>query len=77
MATLLDTRDAFRRLRGQGGVTDVDEQVEEVEQRLTQRIDRLEERLGQQIEQIRSDVPRTVVSSVAAVGIPTTMFLLE
>lgn len=126
MPTLIDTREAFRRLREQGGFTDdqadaivdiftdVDEQVatrgdierldakittveerldekidgvekhldekidgveerldkkiDEVESRLTQRIEVSEERLGQQVEQVRSELTRTVVASVAAVG---------
>jgi gamma-glutamyl phosphate reductase len=53
-----------------------------VEERLTQRIELSEERLGQQIEQVRTEVTRTGVASVAAVGailavvIPLAIFLL-
>lgn len=86
MPTLIDTREAFRRLREQGGFTDeqadaivdlfrdADEEVatrsdiEELDERLTQRIDLSEERLGQKIEQVRTRLTQTVVSSVAAAG---------
>jgi hypothetical protein len=107
MPTLIDTRDAFRRLQEHGGFseaqadaivdifTDVDDQVatrgdverlderiEEVEDRLTQRIELSEERLGQKVEGVRSELTRTVVASVAAVGavlavvIPLAIYLM-
>jgi len=82
MPTLIDTRDAFRQLREEGGFSedqadaivdlfrDADEEVatrsdiEELDERLTQRIELSEERLGQRIQEVRS----SVVSAVAAVG---------
>jgi F0F1-type ATP synthase membrane subunit b/b' len=84
MPTLIDTRDAFRRLR-EGGLSeeqadaivelfrDTDEvathgDIEELDEHLTHRIELSEERLGQKMEQIRTSLTRTVVSAVAAVG---------
>lgn len=56
--------------------------IEELDERLTQRIELSEERLGQKVEQIRTELTRTVVSSVAAAGgvlavvIPLTIYLI-
>jgi hypothetical protein len=99
MPTLIDTRDAFRRLH-EAGLSeseadaivdlfrDADEEVatrsdiEELDERLTQRIELSEERLGQKMEGIRSDLTRTIVASVAAVGavlavvIPLAIYLM-
>jgi hypothetical protein len=57
------------------------EDLNEVEDRLTQRIELSEERLGQKVEGIRSELTRTVVASVAAgsaflaVVIPLSIYL--
>jgi len=100
MPTLIDTRDAFRRLRNEGGFSeeqadvivdlfrDADREVatrgdiEELDERLTQRIELSEERLGQKVEGIRSELTRTVVTAVGAgsaflaVVIPLAIYLM-
>ena len=96
MPTLIDTRDAFRRLRDQGGFSeeqadaivdlfrDADEEVatrsdlDELEERLTQRIELSEERLGQKVEGTRSSIVSAVaaVGAVLAVVIPLAIYLL-
>jgi type I restriction-modification system DNA methylase subunit len=93
MPTLIDTRNAFRRLREEGGFSeeqadaivdlfrDADEEVatrsdiEELDKRLTQRIELSEERLGQKVEGVRSELTRTIVAYVAAVGAVLTVVI--
>ena len=100
MPTPIDTRDAFRRLRDEGGFSEsqadaivdlfrdtdeevatrsdigrLDERIEEVEGRLTQRIGLSEERLGQKVEGVQSELTRTIVASVAAVGVVLTVVI--
>ena len=56
--------------------------IEELDKRLTQRIELSEERLGQKVEGVRSELTRTIVASVAAVGavlavvIPLVIYLM-
>jgi len=100
MPTLIDTRNAFRQLREEGGFSeeqadaivdlfrDADEEVatrsdiEELDERLTQRIELSEERLGQKVEKKHATTVRTIVASVAAVGavlavvIPLAIYLM-
>ena len=90
----IDTRDAFRQLREEGGFSeeqadaiidlfrDADEEVatrsdiEELGERLTHRIGLFEERLGQKIEGVRSELTKTVVASIVAVGAVLTIVTL-
>jgi len=86
MPTLIDTRDAFRRLREEGGFSeqeadaivdlfrDADEEVatrsdiEELDERLTQRIELSEERLGQQIERAEKRLLKWILGGFGAVA---------
>ena len=56
--------------------------MNELDERLTQRIELSEERLGQKVEGVRSELTRTIVASAAAMGavlatvIPLAIYLI-
>jgi len=58
-----------------GAASATKEDLNELEERLTQRIELSEERLGQKVEGVRSELTRTIVASVAAVGAVLTVVI--